>query len=387
MEGFTTFPLRLWIYLASQPTHMTTPFLRVTRTFPEHDIPADFAPELYQLRGAFPYQLIPQLITGDPEQFLRTAALLPPAITSAIEINCGCPSPNSLGKSAGSGMLRDAAIFGETIARLQAELGADRLAVKMRLGIDRPDEFPALLQAIAPLPLARLTVHGRTRADGYRGHADWAAIQTAAAAARAPVLASGDVWGQATLLQLYQEAPDIHGAMIGRGALRNPWVFAELREQKPTGMHLHTLINALFCYALIQELWQREAGKLIARISKGRIGEPCYGVFESWEKLTVELTSLIYGLPFLLLKSSSLTAVSSPASLSSVAFSRLRLLWSYFRSSLPDAFADARLLRSKSAGEFFERLFIVGEPWDRAEALIEIGHRPEWDAHFAGARG
>ncbi len=381
MEGVTTFPMRIWLQMSSQPTAMTSPFLRVTRSMPERQLPDSFIPELIQLRGVLPYQLIPQFISGDPDSFLRACSFIPEAVSPVIEINCGCPSPNSLGKMAGSGMLADPESFARTIARFSEVLGPGRLAVKMRLGLDRDAEFPALLQALADLPLARLTVHARTRADGYRGHARWAEVQKAAETSRSPVHASGDLLGLASWQELQTIAPSIQGAMIGRGLMRNPWIFSEIRQQNPVRMSVATLINALFCYLLLQELWLHKPEKLIARVAHGRVGLPCDTDFGTWEGQTIELSSLALGLPFLLLNANSLREKA----ISPQAYARLRMLWAYLRSSLSEPFARPSLMRCKQAADFFEQLFLAAESLEGSE--VELLHQPAWDQHFAGARG
>jgi tRNA-dihydrouridine synthase len=381
MEGVTTFPMRLWLRMTAQPEAMTSPFLRLTRGFPEDGLPATFVPELMQLRGALPYGLIPQFITGEPELFLRAAEWISPALAPVLEINCGCPSPNALGRMAGSGMLSDPEYFARSIERLTGELGPGRLAVKMRLGISSDAEFPALLKAIAALPLARLTVHARTRADGYRGHARWAAVQSAAEHTRTPVHASGDIWGWESWQKLQASAPAIQGAMIGRGLLRNPWIFTELKAGQRTRMTPAAFINALFCYALLQDIFLRDAAKLFQKVGKGRLGFPCGTDFAAWEKATVELTSLVFGVPFLLLKGDELKFHP----LSPVAFSRLRFLWSYLRSGLPGVYASPALMRCKKQEDFFALLFNLAAEADDAD--LEIGHQESWDAQFAGQRG
>src|SRR5690606_20203418 len=115
------------------------------------------------------YSLVPQFMACEPDNFLRAIELLPRDEKLPVEINCGCPTPNGAGKNAGSGVLRDPEYFGRMIERLASRVGAGKLAVKMRLGVDSPEEFPALCDEIAKLPLARLTVHGRTRKERYKG--------------------------------------------------------------------------------------------------------------------------------------------------------------------------------------------------------------------------
>lgn len=381
MEGVSTFPLRLWLQMVATPTAMTSPFLRVTPSLLEEGLPPTFVPELIELRGTLPYDLVPQFIAAEPRQFLRAAELLPENLAPFIELNCGCPSPNSLGRYAGSGMLRDPEFFARSLEDLTRALGPGRLAVKMRLGMESDAEFPTLLEALADLPLARLTVHARTRADGYRGQARWAAIQVAAERTKFPVHASGDIWGLKSWLELLRVAPSIQGAMIGRGLLRNPWIFTEIKCGQRVRLSLLTFCNSLFCYLLLHELFLKDPGRLLQRVAKGRLGRYCGNDFACWEKVTVELTSLCFGYPFLLLRPDSLSARTT----SPVAFQRLRLLWSYLRSSLPEAFAAPSLLRCKKPEEFFEQLLMHGQ--ELANVEWEIGHQPAWDADFARQRG
>ncbi len=366
MEGLTTFPFRFWVHLASQPGFMTTPFLRVTRVHPEREIPADFAPELYELRSVLPYQVVPQFITGDHLQVLRAAELLPEAVSPVLELNCGCPSPNALGKFAGSGMLHDPEVFGRQIEELATKLGAGRLAVKMRLGLERHDEFPALLESIASLPLARLTIHGRTRDDGYRGQANWNAVRSATTRTRIPVHASGDVVSYESLGRLLTIAPAIQGVMVGRGAMRNPWIFSECRSGEAVRLPLGALIQALFSYALIQDLWHKHPARLIARIQSGRLPAACGTDEQSWERLATDLSNLGLGLPFLMDKNNAELA----SGLSSVAFSRLKILWAYLRTNVPEELDSAKLMRAKSAAEFFTMLLKLTEGWGEIPLVI-----------------
>ncbi len=380
MEGVTTFPMRLWLQMVAAPEAMTSPFLRVTRVFPENELPLDFVPELFHLRGALPYSLVPQYICGELEPFLRAASLLPPVIAPMIELNCGCPSPNSMGRYAGSGILREPEYFARSVESLCRELGPGRLAIKMRLGIDSDDEFPSLLAALVNLPLGRLTVHGRTRADGYRGLARWERVEEAAASTQVPVHASGDIWGLESWERLQNRAPHIKGAMVGRGLLRNPWIFSELTQKKPVEIEALTFIQALFAYLLLQELCLRDPEKLLQRVAKGRLGSLCALDFSAWERVVVELTALCFGVPFLLLDEKSLEG----RTISPVAFSRLRFLWTYLRSSLPEELADTSLNRARSAKDFFGELLAICHR--RAESHVLLCHQKAWDVKFCGLR-
>ena len=386
MEGFTTFPMRVWLNLAARPAAMTTPFLRVTRTHPDGRLPLLFAPELFELQGALPYELTPQLITGNVGLFVQTAQLFPPEVAPVIELNCGCPSPNSVGKHAGSGILRDPNAFGASIAALVAALGPRRLAVKMRLGVSDSSEFGPLLQHIAALSLARLTVHGRTRVDRYRGAARWDLIQHAASVACMPTWASGDICGLDTATQIQSTAPSIAGAVIGRGLLRNPWVFEELRLGAYQQLTIPTLANALLCYALLNELCMTSPAKLIAKVARGHFVGFCGTSASNWESVTAELSTMIGGYPFTLNGRSSHSSLAD-LKISPTTFARLRMLWSYLRTSLPSQFFAPMLMRARSCSEFFGQLFALSEEAGISQMPVVLRHQPAWDDLFGGARG
>ncbi len=342
MEGITTFPTRLWLSWTSRPGFMTTPFLRVTEAFPERALPETFAPELGPLRGVLPYDLMPQLLAANPDHFLRAAELFPEAAAPMIELNCGCPSPNSAGKTAGSGALRDPAWFAATVARLSTTLGPGRLAVKMRLGFERPEEFDDLLDGVAAPALGRLTVHGRTRADGYRGRARWDLIGRASRRVEGVTWGSGDVVSARSYDAWRAEAPSAAGILVGRGVLRNPWIFDEIRGGRPIELDAHAFVDALFCFTLAHELWQRDAAKMIAKVASGR--------WDGWDRRVQTLSTLVLGVPCVA------ATLPKSAAVSHVAFSRLKVLWGYLAPSLGPAFQDPSLRRAKSLGDFFAAL-------------------------------
>ena len=377
MEGFTTFPMRVWLYMVSRPEAMTTPFLRVTRAHPNGELPLLFAPELNLLRGVFPYDLTPQLITADTDLFLQAAELLPPEVSPMIELNCGCPSPSCVGKDAGSGILRDPERFGKKVRLISDRLGAGRLAVKMRLGVDDPTEFHQLLEQVASLPLGRLTIHGRTRADRYRGKARWDLIGAAANQSHLQVWASGDICGMETANDLLSTAPKIAGAMIGRGLLRNPWVFEEIRTGSHQRLEVTTLANTLLCYALLQELSIQSPEKLLSKMRRGRFISYCGTDSARWESMTAELSELAGSVPIVLSSPRNIP----PIRISQTSYARLRMVWNYLRSSLPDVYFTPKLLRAKNAEDFFSLLLSLSND------SIELSHNPTWDDLYGGARG
>ena len=198
--------------------------------------------------------VVAQLIGNDIPALVRNAKLLQQFPVAAIDLNLGCPAPIVYRKCAGGGLLREP-------QKIDAILGALRDAVtilftvKTRIGFASPAEFDALLPLFAKHPIDLLTVHARTVTQMYRPGVRYDLIAQAAKELRCPVLLNGNVFSAAQAQQLLAET-GVCGLMIGRGAIRNPWLFdqirAQLRGEKiklPTG---RGVLNYL------HELWDNE---------------------------------------------------------------------------------------------------------------------------------
>ncbi len=198
--------------------------------------------------------VIAQLIGNDIPALVRNAKLLQQFPVAAIDLNLGCPAPIVYRKCAGGGLLREP-------QKIDAILGALREAVtipftvKTRIGFESPAEFEALLALFAKHPIDLLTVHARTVTQMYRPGVRYDLIAQAARELKCPVLANGNVFSATQAKALLAET-GVRGLMIGRGAIRNPWLFdqirAELRGKKvilPTGRDL---------LAYVHELWDNE---------------------------------------------------------------------------------------------------------------------------------
>jgi tRNA-dihydrouridine synthase len=198
--------------------------------------------------------VVAQLIGNDIPALVRTAKLLQKHPVAAIDLNLGCPAPIVYRKCAGGGLLREP-------QRIDAILGALRDAVtvpftvKTRTGFESPAEFDALLPIFAKHPVDLLTVHARTVAQMYRPGVRYDLIAQAARELRCPVLANGNVHSAAQAKTLLTET-GARGLMIGRGAIRNPWLFDQIRaELRGETVKLPTGRDVL---AYIHELWDNE---------------------------------------------------------------------------------------------------------------------------------
>src|SRR6185295_13859214 len=174
--------------------------------------------------------IIAQMIGNDIPSLVRTARELQQYPIAGVDLNLGCPAPVVYRKCAGGGLLREP-------QRVDAILGALRDAisikftVKTRLGFDSPAVFDELLPIFARHSIDLLTVHGRTVAEMYRSEVHYDFIARAVAAMPCPVLANGNVHSAAKA-EAVLAATGARGLMIGRGAIRNPWLFHQIRQQR-----------------------------------------------------------------------------------------------------------------------------------------------------------
>ncbi len=177
--------------------------------------------------------VVAQLVGTDAAALARTARELSQHPVAAIDLNAGCPVPVVSRKGAGGGLLRD-------LGRLEAILGALRdaialpLTVKIRLGWSAPEECERWLPLVSRHGVDLVTVHGRTVQQMYGGavHYDW--IARAVAGLSCPVLANGDI-GSFAQADRVLAMTGARGVMVGRGAIRNPWIFRQIREHRSGG--------------------------------------------------------------------------------------------------------------------------------------------------------
>lgn len=195
--------------------------------------------------------VVAQMIGNDIPALVRTARELQQYPVAAIDLNLGCPAPVVYRKCAGGGLLREP-------ARVDAILGALRQAVeikftvKTRIGFDSPAVFDELLPIFARHSLDLLTVHGRTVTEMYRPIVHYDFIARAVGAMLCPVMANGNVFSAASAAAILAQT-GARGLMIGRGAIRNPWLFHQIRQHQrgetlflPRGHDVLAYIRALY---------------------------------------------------------------------------------------------------------------------------------------------
>lgn len=240
--------LRFWRLMAEYggPDVCFTEYFRVTDTsilYPEI---------LYSItQNPTGRPVVAQMIGNDVTHLVRTARELSRHPVAAVDLNLGCPAPVVYRKCAGGGLLRDPQRVDRILGALREALDIP-FTVKTRIGFDDPRVFDQLLEIFARHSLDLVTVHGRTVKEMYRSEVHYDYIARAAEALDCPVVANGNVHS-ATHADEILRGTGAAGVMIGRGAIRNPWIFHQIRQHQagepifmPTGHDVFAYIRRLF---------------------------------------------------------------------------------------------------------------------------------------------
>jgi tRNA-dihydrouridine synthase B len=205
------------------PDYFFTEFFRVH---------AQSRPEKHILRSidenATGRPVFAQLIGEDIHHLVRTASELLKHPVAGIDLNLGCPAPKVYKKNVGGGLLREPAKIAEILSALRAAVPG-LFTVKMRIGFEGTEHFDRIVDAVNEHRVDLLSVHGRTVKEMYRSEVHYDFIARAVSRAQCPVLANGNITSAAKAGAVCRETRAA-GVMIGRHAIRNPWIFRQCRE-------------------------------------------------------------------------------------------------------------------------------------------------------------
>lgn len=195
--------------------------------------------------------VIVQMIGNDIQSLVRIAKELQQLPVAAIDLNLGCPAPIVYRKCAGGGLLREPQRIDSILGALR-EAVSIKFTVKTRIGFASEKEFDTLLPIFAKHSLDALTVHARTVIQMYRLPVHYNLIRQASETMTCPIIANGHVYSAAQAQELLMQTK-ARGLMIGRGVIRSPWLFNQIRQQLrgepvtyPTGREVLTYIRALW---------------------------------------------------------------------------------------------------------------------------------------------
>ena len=195
--------------------------------------------------------IIAQMIGNDIPSLVRSARELQQYPIAAVDLNLGCPAPVVYRKCAGGGLLREPDRVDSILGALRDAV-TTRFTVKTRIGFDSPEVFSELLPIFAKHSLDLLTVHGRTVKEMYRSEVHYDYIARAVTALPCPILANGNVYSAAKAAEVLRQT-GARGLMIGRGAIRNPWLFHQIRQHLrgetlfiPRGLDVFAYVRSLY---------------------------------------------------------------------------------------------------------------------------------------------
>ena len=197
-----------------------------------------------------PAPLAVQIVGSEPERLAEAASYNVSLGAQIIDINMGCPAKKVCGKLGGSALLSDIVLVENILKAVVASVDVP-VTLKIRTGPDTANRNGVEVAKIAEsCGISALAVHGRTRADRFRGQAEYETIRSICHDISIPVFANGDV----TTAPQAREVLDYTGAqglMIGRGAQGNPWIFRELSHYlrsgeilpPPKAQEIHTVMR------------------------------------------------------------------------------------------------------------------------------------------------
>jgi tRNA-dihydrouridine synthase len=195
--------------------------------------------------------VVAQMIGNDIPSLVRTAKELQHLPVAAIDLNLGCPAPIVYKKCAGGGLLREPQRIDSILGALRDAVSI-KFTVKTRVGFASPAEFDSLLPIFARHSLDLLTVHARTVSQMYRLPVHYDLIRQASETMKCPVGANGHVYSADQALDVLKQTK-ARGLMIGRGVIRSPWLFNQIRQQlrgatptAPTGRQVSDYVTALW---------------------------------------------------------------------------------------------------------------------------------------------
>ncbi|HEX2875957.1 MAG TPA: tRNA-dihydrouridine synthase family protein [Polyangiaceae bacterium] len=169
-----------------------------------------------------------QVMGNDPELMAEAGAVVAEAGADVVDLNLGCPTSTAARKGVGAALLAQPALLEQLLSTMRRSVPG-RLTAKLRAGFETTDESLVNAHLVEDCGLDFIAVHPRRRVDHYRGNADWRIIERIRRALRIPVVGNGDIWYAESALRMFEQT-NCDAVMLGRPALRNPWIFRQISE-------------------------------------------------------------------------------------------------------------------------------------------------------------
>lgn len=229
---------------------------------------------------------VPQILTNNAEDFLRTASKLKSLGYEEINLNLGCPSRTVVTKGRGAGFLaypERLKVFLDTVFE-RCEI---KISIKTRLGMDDPEEFTELMEIYSGYPLTELIIHPRVQKDFYKNVPNLDVFEWALSKSDVPVCYNGDVFSVGDFRNIAERFESADSVMMGRGVLADPSLARQIkggeRASKEELRRFHDLLYAGYCDEMsgdrtilykMKEMWSylapvfADGGKYAKKIKK-----------------------------------------------------------------------------------------------------------------------
>ena len=252
------------VFLAPMAGITDYPFRKLVASFGEANLYSEMVavnainrknPKTYRIADVReePYPVIVQLVGNDADLFSEAAKLAADLGAYSLDINMGCPVRKIVNNESGSALMKDLPRAAKII---EATVKATplKVSVKFRKGWDNASvnavEFAKMCEQSGA---SYITVHGRTRAQGYSGTADWDIIRQVKEAVKIPVIGNGDVISVETAEEMLKQTK-ADGVMVGRGSLGNLWLLGQIHEYLKNGTKPRVIPVREIKEALLQQL-------------------------------------------------------------------------------------------------------------------------------------
>lgn len=209
--------------------------------------------------------IVQQIFGADPLTMAKAAAIvMEHANPEGIDINMGCPVYKITSNFNGCALMKDPALASKIIREMKQAIGKTPLSIKIRLGWSDPDEFKKFIPVVEEAGAELITVHGRTKAQGYSGVSDWERIRQAKEMATVPILANGDIHEPSQVEQALEKTK-ADGVLIARGALGNPWFFQRARSNNQEVININERVHVVMEHARLHVAQYGEKGVVTFR--------------------------------------------------------------------------------------------------------------------------